>query len=69
MSYAQVILGGEAIAIVWLTFSGVGAMVGRLAASLTHRPRMVRSEWTAIGGAVGCAWGFLAMIGAMATAL
>lgn len=67
MNYIHLIFGAEAVAIVWLAFSGVGAMLGRFTASVLNRPSLVRSEWTAFGGAVGCAFGFLTTIAAIAT--
>jgi hypothetical protein len=60
MQIANVMLGGFATAL--LTYSGVGAMFGSLAALVSRRPADVRSEWTAIGGALGCVAGLLAMI-------
>jgi hypothetical protein len=67
MDFAHAIFDGEAVAAVWLISSGVGATFGRLVATSLRRPRGLRSEWTAIGGAVGCAWGFLAMVAAIAS--
>ncbi len=57
---------GTAVLGVWLAFSGFGAVLGRATAAALHRSER-RSEWAAIGGAVGCAWGLLAMVAAIAS--
>jgi hypothetical protein len=57
---------GVAVMAVWLTFSAVGALLGKCAAVVLRSSTAKRSEWTALGGAVGCVSGFLAMIEAIA---
>jgi hypothetical protein len=62
MLFANVVLSGAAMVAVWLTTSGVGAMLGNFAAVVLRKSAEVRSNWIAVGGAFGCAWGVLVMI-------
>jgi len=62
LPYANVVLESAAVAAVWLTSSGIGAMIGNFAAVLEHKSPEERAYWTALGGAMGCAFGFLLMI-------
>jgi hypothetical protein len=62
MPFGNVVLNGVAMAAVWLTGSGLGARLGNLAAVALRRSAEDRSDWIAIGGALGCAWGLLAMV-------
>ncbi len=64
--YANVVLDGAGVAAVWLTSSGIGAMIGNFAAVFERKPPDVRAELTAWGGAMGCAFGFLLMVCAIA---
>ncbi len=65
MPFGNVVLNGVAMAAVWLTASGIGAMLGNFVAVVLRRPASERSEWIAFGGAVGCAIGLLLMIFAL----
>jgi hypothetical protein len=60
--YANVVLEGAAVAAVWLTSSGIGAMIGNFAAVLENKPPDQRAQWRDLGGAMGCAFGFLLMV-------
>jgi len=62
LPYADVVLDGVKILAVWLTSAGVGAMLGNFAAVLEGKPADVRAHWRDVGGAVGCAFGFLLML-------
>jgi glycopeptide antibiotics resistance protein len=62
MPFGNVVLNGVAMAAVWLTGSGLGAMLGNLAAVVFGKSAEKRSQWIAVGGALGCGWGFLAMV-------
>jgi hypothetical protein len=66
MLFANVVLNGAAMAAVWLTTSGLGAMLGNLVAIALRRSAEVRSNWIALGGALGCICGFLVMLLAIA---
>jgi hypothetical protein len=60
--FANVVLNGAAMAAVWLTGSGLGAMLGNFAAVALRKSAEERSNWIALGGAFGCAWGLLVMV-------
>jgi hypothetical protein len=62
MLFANVVLNGAAVVVVWLATSGIGAMLGNFAAVARRRSAEERSDWIALGGALGCAWGFLLMV-------
>ena len=62
MLFGNVVLNGAAMAAVWLTGSGLGAMLGNLAAVVLWKSAEERSHWTALGGAFGCGFGLLAMV-------
>jgi hypothetical protein len=62
MLFANVVLKGAAMVAVWLTGSGLGAMLGNFAAVVLRKSAEKRSHWTALGGALGCGWGLLAMV-------
>jgi hypothetical protein len=62
MLFANVVLNGAAVVAVWLATSGIGAMLGNFAAVALRRSAEERSDWIALGGALGCAWGFLLMV-------
>jgi F0F1-type ATP synthase membrane subunit c/vacuolar-type H+-ATPase subunit K len=51
---------------VWLTGVGFGVMIGNFVAVVLRRPAKQRSEWTALGAALGCVIGFFAMVGEIA---
>jgi hypothetical protein len=55
MLFANVVLNGAAMVAVWLTTSAFGAMLGNFAAVALHRSAEERSNWIALGGALGCA--------------
>ncbi len=61
MLFANVVLNGAAMVAVWLTGSGIGAMLGNFAAVILSKSAEERSHWTALGGAFGCGFGLLAM--------
>jgi hypothetical protein len=50
------------MAAVWLTTSGLGAMLGNFAGVVLRKSAEKRLHWTALGGALGCGCGFLAML-------
>jgi hypothetical protein len=62
MLFGNVVLNGVAMAAVWLTGSGLGAMLGNFAAVILSKSVEERSRWTAVGGAFGCGFGLLAMV-------
>jgi hypothetical protein len=62
MLFANAVLNGAAMVAVWLTTSALGAMLGNFAAVALRRSAEERSNWIALGGALGCAWGLLLMI-------
>jgi hypothetical protein len=59
---ADIVLTTIGVLGVWLTSSGVGAMLGNFAAVLERKPPEVRAHWRDVGAAVGCAFGFLLML-------
>jgi hypothetical protein len=65
MPFGNVVLNGVAMAAVWLTVSGIGAMLGNFIAVVRRMPASERSDWTALGGAIGCAIGLLLTICAL----
>ena len=66
--YADIVLDGVKVLGVWLTSAGVGAMIGNFAAVLESRSPEERANWRDVGGAVGCAFGFLLMLCAIVEA-
>jgi hypothetical protein len=62
MPFGNVVLNGVAMAAIWLTVSGIGAMLGNFAAVVLGKSAEKRSHWTASGGALGCGVGLLAML-------
>ena len=66
MDSLEVIFSGIGVVAVWPILSGFGVMLGNFAAVVLGRPAKERSEWIALGAAVGCLCGFLAMLGAIA---
>jgi len=65
--YANVLTDGASIAAVWLGASGIGAMIGNFAAVADKKTPEERAHWVAVGGAMGCAFGFLLMLCAIAS--
>jgi hypothetical protein len=65
MLFGGVILNCAAVVALWPTASGIGVMLGNFAAVVLRRSAEERSEWTARGGALGCAIGFLVMVCAL----
>ena len=66
MDSLTTIFGSVGVVTVWPILSGAGVMLGNFAAVVLRKPAEKRSEWTALGAAVGCVFGFFAMIGAIA---
>ena len=66
LPFANVALDCVAVAGVWLTAGGIGAMIGNFAAVLERKSSEERGHWTAVGWAMGCAFGFFLMICAIA---
>jgi len=62
MLFGNVVLNGAAMVAVWLTGSGLGAMLGNVAAVTLRRSAEERSNWIALGGALGCGGGLLGMV-------
>lgn len=60
--YANVVLDGAAVAAVWATSGAIGAMLGNFAAVAERKSRKERQDWTSVGWAMGCAFGFLLML-------
>jgi hypothetical protein len=51
---------------VWISSAAVGAMLAGFAAVAQRKPRETRQDWAELGGALGCAFGFLLMVCAVA---
>jgi len=64
--HADIVLDGIKVLGVWLTAGGVGAMIGNFAAVAERKSKDERAHWRDIGGAVGCAFGLLLMLCAIA---
>ncbi|MCW2980000.1 MAG: hypothetical protein JWO14_1727 [Solirubrobacterales bacterium] len=62
MLFGNVVLNGAAMVAVWLTTPGLGAMLGNFAAVALRRSADERSDWIALGGALGCICGLLVML-------
>jgi hypothetical protein len=57
---------GLKVAGVWISSGAIGAMLGGFAAVAQGKPRDKRQDWAELGGAMGCAFGFLLMVCAIA---
>jgi hypothetical protein len=57
---------GVKVISVWISSAAVGAMLGGFAAVAQKKPRETRQDWAELGGAMGCAFGFLLMVCAVA---
>jgi hypothetical protein len=63
---ANVVLDGAAVAAVWVASGAIGAMIGNFAAVAERKSRDERQDWIAVGWAMGCAFGLLLMVCAIA---
>jgi uncharacterized protein YqgC (DUF456 family) len=67
MESINLIFSGVGVVAVLPVLSGAGVMLANFAAVVLGKPAAQRSEWTALGAAVGCVCGFFAMLAAIAT--
>jgi hypothetical protein len=66
MCFGNLVLSAATAATV-LTYSGLGATFGNLAAVVLGKSAEERANWAAVGGAIGCVLAFLTMAWSLVT--